>query len=325
MKRRDFIKLLGGAAAWPLAVRAQQALPVIGFLGTGSPEADAYRVAAFRQGLGEMGYFEGQNVAIEYRWAHNDNARLPELAAELISRRVVVIATPFSTPGALAAKAATATTPIVFSMGGDPVRLGLVASLNRPGGNVTGLSYMAVQLAAKRVELVHELVPQAARLGLLVNPANALTESLTQDTLAAAAAIGLAIEVFTAGTDQEIDTAFASIVKKGVQALLVGPDTLFSNRRVQLATLAARDAVPTIYPFRDDAEAGGLVSYGASATEEFRLVGIYTGRVLKGERPAELPVMQPTKFELVINLKTAKALGLTVPSSLLAIADEVIE
>jgi putative ABC transport system substrate-binding protein len=327
MRRREFITLLGGAAvASPFATWAQpRTLPLVGFLGTGSPEADAYRVAAFRQGLNEMGYVEGQNLGIEYRWAQNDVARLPELAAELIKRRVAVIATPFSTPGALAAKAATSTIPIVFSMGGDPIGLGLVASLNRPGGNVTGLSYMAVQLAAKRVELLHELVPAAARIGVLVNPTNALTESLTRDALAAASALGIQIEVFTAGTDGEIDTAFASIVQKQTTALMVGPDTLFSNRRMQLAALAANHAVPTIYPFRDHAEAGGLMSYGASVLEEFRLVGIYTGRILKGEKPADLPVMQPTKFELVINLKTAKALGLTVPPSLLARADEVIE
>jgi putative ABC transport system substrate-binding protein len=326
MNRRDLVTLLGGAAAWPIAARAQQpAMPVIGFLGTGSPEADAYRVKAFRQGLNEMGYFEGQNVSIEYRWARNDNARLPELAAELINRRVAVIATPFSTPGALAAKAATKEIPIVFSMGGDPIRLGLVASLNRPGGNVTGLSYMAVQLAAKRVELAHELVPAAPRIGLLVNPTNALTDSLTKDTLAAVSAIGQQIEVFTAAADQDIDGAIARVVEHGIALLLIAPDTLFANRRAQLAMLAAQHAVPTIYPFRDDAEAGGLMSYGASVTEEFRLVGIYTGRILKGEKPADLPVMQPTKFELVINLKAAKALGLTVPPSVLAIADEVIE
>jgi putative ABC transport system substrate-binding protein len=326
MRRRALVMLLGGAAAWPLASRAQQRkMPLVGFLGTGSPDADAYRVAAFRQGLHEMGYVEGQNMGIEYRWAQNDVARLPELANELINRRVVVIATPFSTPGALAAKAATATIPIVFSMGGDPVRLGLVASLNRPGGNVTGLSYMAVQLVAKRIELLHELVPEAARIGLLVNPTNALTESLTRDALAAAAAVGLQIEVFAAETDREIDGAFASIVQRQIGALMVGPDTLFSNRRAQLAALAAHHVVPTIYPFRDHAEAGGLMSYGASVLEEFRLVGIYTGRILKGEKPADLPVMQPTKFELVINLKTAKRLGLTVPPLLLGRADEVIE
>jgi ABC-type uncharacterized transport system substrate-binding protein len=327
MRRRTFITLLGGAAlASPIAAWAQpRTMPLVGFLGTGSPEADAYRVAAFRQGLNEMGYVEDQNMGVEYRWAQNDVARLPELAAELINRRVAVIATPFSTPGALAAKAATATVPIVFSMGGDPVRLGLVAGLNRPGGNVTGLSYMAVQLVAKRVGLLHELVPAAARFGVLVNPANALTESLTRDALAAASAIGLQIEIFSAGTDGEIDTAFASIVEKQTAALMVGPDTLFSNRRAHLAALAAYHAVPTIYPFRDDAEAGGLMSYGASVLEEFRLVGIYCGRILKGEKPADLPVMQPTKFDLIINLKTAKALGLTIPNSFLLRADEVIE
>jgi ABC-type uncharacterized transport system substrate-binding protein len=327
MRRRAFITLLGGVAiASPLAAWAQpRTMPLVGFLGTGSPEADAYRVAAFRQGLNEIGYVEGQNMRIEYRWARNDVARLPDLAVELINRRVAVIATPFSTPGALAAKAATATIPIVFSMGGDPVRLGLVASLNRPGGNVTGLSYMAVQLVAKRVELLHELVPAAVRIGVLVNPTNALTESLTRDALAAGSAIGVQIEVFTADADSEFDTAFSSIVRKQTAALMVGPDTLFSNRRAHLAALAAYHAVPTIYPFRDHAEAGGLMSYGASVLEEFRLVGVYAGRILKGEKPADLPVMQPTKFELVINLKTAKALGLAVPLTLLGRADEVIE
>jgi putative tryptophan/tyrosine transport system substrate-binding protein len=326
MKRREFITLLGGATAWPLTARAQQpAMPVIGFLGTGFPEADAYRVTAFRQGLTETGYVEGQNVAIEYRWAQNDNARLPELAGELISRRVAVIATPFSTPAALAAKAATTTVPIVFSMGGDPIRLGLVASLNRPGGNVTGLSYMAVQLAAKRVEILHELLPEAARIAVLVNPTNPLTESLTREAQAAVSALRLRIEVLTAGTDREIDNAFANLVQMRADALMVGPDTLFANRRVDLALLAVRHAMPTVFPFRDDAEAGGLMSYGASVAEEFRLVGIYTGRILKGEKPADLPVMQPTKFEFVLNLKTARALGLTVPLALLTRADEVIE
>jgi putative ABC transport system substrate-binding protein len=327
VKRREFITLFGGAAAaWPLAASAQQpAMPVIGFLGTGSPEADAYRVAAFRQGLNEMGFAEGRNVSIEYRWAQNDNARLPELVAELVSDKVAVIATPFSTPGALAAKAATSAVPIVFSMGGDPVGLGLVASLNRPSGNITGLSYMAVQLVAKRVELLHEMVPTAFRIAVLVNPTNALSELLITDARSAASIAGRQIDVLKASDDRQIDLAFAGLVHNQAEALMVGPDTLFSNLRTKLATLAARQRMPTIFPFRDDAEGGGLMSYGASVLDEFRQVGIYTGRILKGEKPADLPVMQPTKFELVINLKTAKALGLTVPPSLLAIADEVIE
>jgi putative ABC transport system substrate-binding protein len=327
MIRREFITLLGGAvAAWPLAAWAQQPrTPLVGFLGTGYPEAEGYRVKAFRQGLSEAGYVEGQNVAIEFRWAQNDNSRLPQLADELIRHQVAVIATPFSTPAALAAKAATTTIPIIFSMGGDPVRLGLVVSLNRPGGNVTGLSYMAVQLAAKRVELLHKLVPDASHIAVLANPTNPLTESLTRDAQAAASAIGLRLDVLSASTDHDIDSAFATLVRQRSEALMVGPDTLFANRRVDLALLAVRHAIPTIFPFRDDAEAGGLMSYGASVAEEFRLVGIYAGRILKGDKPAELPVMQPTKFEFVINLKTARALGLTVPSTMLAIADEVIE
>jgi putative tryptophan/tyrosine transport system substrate-binding protein len=325
LRRREFITLLGGAATWPLAARAQQPMPVIGFLGTGSTEADAYRVAAFRRGLAETGYVEGQNVAIEFRWAQNDNARLPELASGLVQHRVAVIATPFSTPAALAAKAATKTIPIVFSMGGDPVALGLVASLNRPGGNVTGLSYLAAQLTAKRVEFLHEAAPGVARIGLLVNRTNPLTESLIKDTRAAGSAVGLETVVLSATTDQEIDGAFGLLLQEHVNALMVGPDTLFANRRGDIALLAVRNAMPTIFPFRDDAEAGGLISYGANVAEEFRLVGVYTGRILKGEKPADLPIMQPTKFELVINLKTAKALGLTVPPTLLAIADEVIE
>src|SRR5215471_2924929 len=253
--RRDFIALLGGSAAtWPFAAQAQQqAMPVVGFLGTGYAEAEAHRVTAFRQGLKEFGFVESQNVTIEFRWAQNDNARLPGLADELARRRVTVIAAPFSTPAALAAKAATTTIPIVFSMGGDPVQLGLVASLSRPGGNVTGLSYMAVQLAAKRVELLHELVPGASRFDLLVNPTNPLTESLTRDAQAAASATWLRVDILSASTDRDIDSAFASLVQKRGDALMVGLDTLFANRRVELALLAVRHAIPTIFPFSDDA------------------------------------------------------------------------
>jgi putative ABC transport system substrate-binding protein len=323
MKRRAFIVGLG-AATWSRAAGAQQRVPVIGFLGTGSPER-ATSLAAFRQGLSEAGYIDGRNVAIEFRWANNELNRLPELATDLVQTGVAAIATPFSTPGALAAKAATTTIPIIFSMGGDPVRLGLVASFSRPGGNVTGVSYLAVELTAKRLGLLHELLLRAERIAVLVNPTSPLADPVTRNAQTAASIIGLQIEVVTARTNDEIDAAFTKLAQKPAGALMVGPDTLFSNRREQLVSLAARHTIPTIYPFRDDAEAGGLTGYGASIREEFRLVGLYTGRILKGERPADMPVMQPTKFEFVINLKTAKALGIEVPPGLIAIADEVIE
>jgi putative ABC transport system substrate-binding protein len=326
--RRDFITLLGGAAAaWPLAARAQEpALPVIGFLRPGSPEPNAHLVAAFRRGLGETGYIEGRNVSVEYRWTHNDDDRLPELAGELVRLRVAVIVTPGSTAAAAAAKSATATIPIVFSAGGDPVQTGLVASLNRPGGNVTGVSSMSGELGTKRLGLLQELVPRAARFAVLVNPNNPLAEAYITDVRAAAAAIGRQIEVLTASTSHDIDTAFATLVEKvRADALLIGLDPLFISRRVQLATLAARHAVPAIYPFREDADAGGLMSYGPSNTDLVRQAGIYTGRVLKGEKPADMPILRATKFDLVVNLTTAKALGLEVPPTLLARADEVIE
>jgi putative tryptophan/tyrosine transport system substrate-binding protein len=264
-------------------------------------------------------------VAVEYRWAHSDNNRLPELVADLVRLRVAVIATPGSTAAASAAKSATSTIPIVFSGGGDPVQTGLVASLNRPGGNVTGVSSMSGELGAKRLGLLQELVPRAARFAVLINPNNPLAEAFVTDVRAAAAAIGRQIQVLTASTSRDIDTAFAMLAEKRADALLVGLDPLFVSSRVQLATLASRHAVPAIYPFRDDAEAGGLMSYGPSNTDLVRQAGIYTGRVLKGEKPADMPILRATKFELVINLKTAKALGLTVPASLLATADEVIE
>jgi putative ABC transport system substrate-binding protein len=325
LKRREFITLLGGATAWPLTARAQQpAVPMIGFLQSGSPEPNAHLVSAFRKGLGETGYVESRNVAVEYRWAQNDNGRLPELAADLVRLRVAVIATP-GTAAAFAAKSATTTIPIVFSGGGDPVLTSLVASLNRPGGNVTGVSSMSGELGAKRLGLLQELVPRAARFVTLVNPNNPLAEAFVTDVRAAAAAIGRQIEVLTASTSRDIDTAFAMLVEKRADALLVGLDPLFVSRRVQLATLAARHAVPAIYAFREDAEAGGLMSYGPSNTDLVRQAGIYTGRVLKGEKPADMPILRATKFELVINLKTAKALGLEVPAALLATADEVIE
>ena len=326
MRRREFIALLGGAAAWPLAARAQQpAVPVVGFLRPGSPEPNAHLVAAFRGGLGETGYVEGRNVSVEYRWAHNEDDRLPELAAELVRLRVSVIVTPGSTAAAAAAKAATATIPIVFSAGGDPVQTGLVASLNRPGGNVTGVSSMSAELGTKRLGLLQELVPRAARVAVLVNPNNPLANAFITDVTTAAAGIGLQVEVLTASTSHDIDTAFATLVERRADALLVGLDPLFVSRRVQLATLAARHVVPAIYPFREDAVAGGLVSYGPSNTDLVRQAGIYTGRVLKGEKPAEMPILRATRFDFIINLTTAKALGLTLPPTLLATADEVIE
>jgi putative tryptophan/tyrosine transport system substrate-binding protein len=325
MRRREFIVGLGAAAAIPLAVRAQQtAMPVVGFLRSGSPELNVHLVAAFRKGMGEIGYIEGRNVTVEYRWAHNDD-QLTELAADLVRLRVNVIATPGSTTAAAAAKSATTTIPIVFSGGGDPVQTGLVASLNRPGGNVTGVSSMAGELGSKRGGLLQELVPRATRLAALVNPNNPLAQAFVADIHAAAPAIGQQIEVFTASTSRDIDTAFAKLVEKQADALLVGPDALFVSLRVQIATLAARHAVPAIYPFRDDAEAGGLMSYGPSNTDLVRQAGMYTGRVLKGEKPADMPILRATKFELVINLKTAKALGLEIPPTFLARADEVIE
>jgi putative tryptophan/tyrosine transport system substrate-binding protein len=327
MRRRDVITLLGGAAvAAPLAAHAQQpTMPVVGYLGVGSPEPDAHRLAAFRKGLSEAGFVEGRNVAIEYRWGYGDNDRLPELAAELVRRRVAVVVTPAGTAAALAAKAATTTIPIVFSMGGDPVESGLVASFNRPGGNITGISSQNVELAGKRLGLLHELIPKAARFAVLINPTHPFAERAIRDAQAAAAGIGRQIEVVTANTNREIDAAFVSLAQKRADALLVPPVAPFNGRRVQIVTLAAHHRLPAVYPWREALEAGGLMSYGSSNTEEFRQVGIYAGRVLKGEKPADLPVMQPTKFELVINLQTARVLGIEVPPTLLAIADEVIE
>jgi ABC-type uncharacterized transport system substrate-binding protein len=327
VKRREFITLLGGAAAaWPLAARAQQpAMPVIGFLHSGSPEPNANRVAAFRKGLGEAGYVEGQNVAIEFRWAAGHNDRLPDLAADLIRRRVAVIATPGSTPASLAAKAATATIPIVFLMGGDPVALGLVASLGRPGGNATGVNLQLVEVVAKQLGMLRELAPGANRLLALVNPNTAYTDAVVKDLQASALALGVEIEFLRAGTGREIDTAFANLVQKPGGALLVGPDAVFVGRRAQIVTLAARHALPAIYYVRDFAEIGGLMSYGPDVIISYQQTGSYVGRILKGEKPADLPVVQPTKFELVVNLNTARALGLEVPPTLLARADEVIE
>jgi putative tryptophan/tyrosine transport system substrate-binding protein len=326
MRRREFIAALGGAAAWPLAVRAQQPkMPVIGFLRGGSPEAGADTARAFRKGLDETGYVEGRNVVIEYRWSNEDIARLPELARDLVSRRVAVIATPNSTVAAVAAKAATRTTPIVFGMAADPVQIGLVASLNRPGGNVTGINSMNVELEAKRLGLLHELLPRATRFAVLVNPTTPNAQSVTRNAQAAAATIGLHIEVLAASNNREIDMGFASLVEKQADALLVSTDVLFESRRAQFATLAAYHRVPAIYWQREFAEAGGLMSYGSDLSDQARQVGIYTGRILNGEKPADLPIRRATKFELVINLHTAKLFGLTVPPGLLAVADEVIE
>ena len=324
MKRREFIALLGGAAAaWPAAARAQQpSIPVLGFLYAGSPEPSAHLVAAFRAGLSETGYIEGQNVSIEFRWAHNQNERLPDLAADLISRRVAAIVTPGSLLAPIAAKAATDSIPIVFSIGGDPVEVGLVSSFNRPGGNVTGISSMNVELGSKRLGLLHELQPKAGRFAVLAY--HAATPPV-RDVQAGASTIGAEVEVIYATTNGDIDAAFASMRQKRIDALVLTPGPLFNNNRVQIAILAARYAIPAIYSSREFAAAGGLMSYGPSITEEFRQAGIYAGRVLKGEKPADMPVMRSTKFELVINLKTAKALGLEVPPSLLARADEVIE
>jgi putative tryptophan/tyrosine transport system substrate-binding protein len=326
VKRREFISLLGGAAAWPVVARAQRRVkPLVGYFSAGAAEPSANVVTEFRKGLGEAGYVEGQNVQIEYRWANNQHERLQELAADLVRRQVAIIATPSSMAAAVAAKATTTTIPIVFGTGADPVKAGLVVSLNRPGGNVTGVSYMNVELVAKRLGLLQELVPGAARFAVLVNPSNPLTEPVITEVQAAAIAITRSIEVLTANNAQAIDAAFASLIQKRVDALLVSPDILFSNRRVQLVTLAARHVIPAIYYARDFAEAGGLMSYASRKTEREHQVGVYVGRILKGEKPADLPVLQPTRFELVINLQTAKLLGIDVPQSLLARADEVIE
>jgi putative tryptophan/tyrosine transport system substrate-binding protein len=322
MKRRQFITVLGGAAAWPVAARAQQAaMPVIGFLHPSSP--DASRLRAFRQGLKEAGFIEGENVAIEYRWADDQIERLPALARELVQRRVAVIAV--GGVSAFAAKAASTTIPLVCLVGDDPVRLGLVSTLARPGGNLTGINFFSSELTAKRLELLRELVAGAIRIAVLVDPANTANESTLRDTEAAARAMGLQIQVLNASTIREIDAAFATLVNERPDALFVGPGPFLINRRVQLALLAVLHRVPAIYQDRLNAEVGGLMSYGASLGDAWRQVGAYTGRILKGAKPADLPVVQSTKFELVINASTARMLGLTVPDKLLATADEVIE
>jgi putative ABC transport system substrate-binding protein len=325
MRRREFITLLGSAAAvWPIAARGQQpGMPVVGFLGSEAPDLWASRVRAFRQGLSETGYFEGRNVAIEFRWAEGRYDRLPALAADLVARQVAVIAT--NGPATLAAKAATKTIPIVFQIGGDPVAVGLVASLNRPGGNLTGITAASGELTPKKLELLHELVPTATTVALLVDPTNLVTgENLLSDAQAAARTLGLQLHVLRANTEGDLEKAFADLVQARAGGLVVAGG-YFAARSEQLGALALRHAVPAIFEFREFAAAGGLMSYGEGLTERSRLVGLYTGRILKGDKPADLPVQQGTKVELIINMKTAKALGLTVPVSLLTRADEVIE
>jgi len=326
MRRRNFITLLGGAAAWPMAARAQQpAMPVIGFLYSLSPEPIADRLRGFRQGLKEAGYVEGENVAVVYRFAENRVDRLPELATDLVRRQVAVIAAGNGL-SASAARAATATIPIVFSVNEDPVRLGLVASLARPGGNLTGINFFSTELAAKRLELLHELVPAAVRIAVLVNPTNAAnTDNTLRDVETAARAKKLQIQVLKASTSREINAAFATFVREPPDALFVAGDGFFTNRRVQMINLAARHGIPAAYASREIAEVGGLLTYGSNVADAWRQVGVYCGRILKGARSADLPVVQASKFELVINAETARMLGLTVPDALLARADEVIE
>jgi len=326
--RRELIAgICRAAAAWPLAARAQQpAMPVIGYLGSESPDVFAGRLRAFRQGLSETGYVEGNNVAIEYRWAENQSDRFPALLEDLVRRKVTVIAAVTGTPPALAAKAATTTIPIVFVTAGDPVALGLVASLNRPGGNLTGVATLTVELGAKQLEVLRELVPTATIIALLVNPTNPTNaERLSRDLQAAAPALGLQIHVLHASTERDFDAVFTSLPRLRADAVVIGSDPFFNSRNQQLVALALRYAMPTMYPFREYAMAGGLISYGNSFADAHRQVGVYTGRILKGAKPADLPVQQATKVEMIVNLKTAKALGLTVPLTLLGRADEVIE
>jgi putative ABC transport system substrate-binding protein len=329
IRRRDFISLLGGAAAaWPPKAHAQQStMPLVGFLSHNLPDASAHLVAAFREGLSETGYVDGRNAVIEFRWASNQIDRLPELAEDLVGRGVAVIATPLSTPASLAAKAATKTIPIVFGVGTDPVKMGLVASLNRPGGNVTGIASMNRELGGKLVGLLHELVPTAARIGVLINPKEGsdVVGPFVNDTKVAATSVGKGIEVLAASAPLDIDAEFAALIEKRLHALLVSPQILFLSRRAQIVGLTLRHAMPVIFPWREASEIGGLMSYGTNLPDHYRQVGIYVGRVLKGEKPGDLPILRASKFDLVINLQTAKTIGLEVPPMLVARADEVIE
>ena len=327
MKRREFIKVLGGSAAtWPIAARAQQPLmPVVGFLNAASAEGYTRQLTAFLKGLGEAGYVDGRNVTIEYRWADGRSDRLPAMAADLVQRQVAVIAAT-STPAALAAKASTTTVPIVFETGADPVRLGLVANLNRPGGNITGVTNLIVEVAPKRLQMLHELVPMATSIALLINPSEpTAAETQSRDVLSAARNLGLELHLLNASSESDLDGVFAEVTKMRVGGLVIGGSPFFTSRTKQLGALALRHAVPTVYSYREFALAGGLLSYGADIADAYHLVGNYTGRILKGDKPGDLPVQQATKVELYINLKTAKALGVNVPNTLIGRADEVIE
>jgi len=327
MKRREFITLLGGmAAATPFQARAQQPLPVIGFLSNASPQSYELRLLAFRQGLKETGFVEGQNVAIEYRWADGDNARLPSMAADLVGRKVAVLVSAGGTPSALAAKTATATIPIIFALAANPITIGLVPRLNQPGGNVTGIANQNVEIGPKRLEVLRELLPKATTVGILVNPTSRSAADLfLHDIEPAARAMGMRLHILQASTDADLESAFASLPQLHVDALLVSPDVFFNTRSEQLAALSLHHKTPSIYQYRRFAAAGGLVSYGSDETESYRLIGLYAGRILKGDKPGDLPVQQATKVELIINLKTAKTLGITVPLALLGRADEIIE
>jgi putative ABC transport system substrate-binding protein len=325
--RREFVALLGGAAVWPVTARGQQpAMPVVGFVSGQSPADSAPLGAAFRKALNETGYIEGQNVMVEYRWLDGQYDRLPALMADLVRSRVAVIATPGFTAAALAAKAATTTIPIVFGVAEDPVKLGLVTSLGRPGGNATGINLLSAEVVAKRLGLLHDLVPKAARIAVMVNPANSSTaEATLRDVPEAARALGLEIQVLHASTSRDIEAAFATLVRERADALFVAPDGFFTSRRVQFATLATRHAIPAVYSNRSYPEVGGLMSYGSDTLDYYRQAGLYTGQILKGAKPADLPVLQSTKWEFVINMQTARALGIEVPNSMQLLADEVIE
>jgi putative tryptophan/tyrosine transport system substrate-binding protein len=325
-RRRKFIILLGGAAAWPLyACQQQQAVPVVGFVNGGATDVYPDRVAAFRKGLEETGHVEGQNVTVEYHWLDGRYDRLPALMADFVRRRVAVIATPDGNAAALAAKAATATIPIVFGVGDDPIKLGLVDSLSRPGGNATGVNIFGVEVVGKRLALLHELVPNAVRVAVLVNPGNVTSEATLQNAQNAARTMGLQVQVRKAATFSEIDAAFAAMAQERPDALFVAADAFFGSRRMQIVTLAARYRIPATYGDRESVEAGGLMTYNINGASAFRQIGVYAGKILKGTKPADLPVLRPTNFELVVNLRTAKTLGITVPNTLLALADEVIE